>query len=251
MDPTTSHTPHVEASAKRVRVLFGGAWIADTTRPLLVWERPYYPTYYLPLADVREDVLADTGDTVDAPGGGDAAVHDVVAGGRRAEGAARVLREPELGDLADTVRLRWAAMDAWFEEEEQVYVHPRDPYKRIDVLAGSRHIQVAVDGVTVADTHRPLLLFETGLPTRYYMPKTAVRMELLTPTDHTTRCPYKGTAEYYTVTTGDGTHDNLAWWYRHPTRESAPIAGHVCFYNERVDITVDGVPQDRPTTPFS
>lgn len=251
MDPTASDTPHIEASTRRVRVLFGGEWIADATRPLLVWERPHYPTYYLPRADVRADALVATDRTVDAPGGGHATVHHVAVGDRRADEAARVVDAPALQQLADTVRISWGAMDAWFEEDEQVYVHPRDPYKRVDVLASSRHVEVAVDGVTVADTHNPLLLFETGLPTRYYIPKTDARMDLLTPTDHTTRCPYKGTAEYYTVTTDAGTHDNLAWWYRHPTRESAPIAGYVSFYNEKVDVTVDDEAQDRPTTPFS
>jgi uncharacterized protein (DUF427 family) len=241
----------IELSPKRVRVLLGGEYVADTTGALLVWEHPYYPTYYLPLADVRADVLRDTGRTESRIDGVDAAVHDVAVGDRTAEGAALVLNDPPVEQLAGTVRLRWSNMDAWFEESEQVYVHPRDPYKRIDALASDRHVVVEIDGTVVADSHRPTLLFETSLPTRYYVPKTDVRMDLFTPTDHATQCPYKGTAEYYAVTVDGTTHDNAAWWYRHPTHESAAVAGLVCFYNERVDITVDGERLERPQTPFS
>ena len=242
----------VEEGTKRVRVLFAGHTIIDTTHPRLVWERPYYPTYYLPLDAVDPDVLVDTGETAHSPSRGDAAIHDVVLGDQRAEGAALVYRDgAAIADLEGMIRLDWAAMDAWFEEDEQVYVHPRDPYTRIDVLPSSRHVRIEIDGVTVADSHRPLLLFETGLPTRYYLPKTDVRMDLLTPTSHTTKCPYKGTAEYYSLTLDGETHDNIVWWYRHPTRESAPIAGHACFYDERVDVYVDGERQERPDTHFA
>ncbi len=251
MATTTRGRVRVEDGPKRVRVLFGGSYVADTTNVKLVWERPYYPTYYIPLADVRDGVLVDTGDRRHSPSRGDADVHDVVVDGHHAEAAALVYRGPALAELTDLVRLDWGAMDAWFEEDEQVYVHPRDPYKRIDVLSSSRHVRVEIDGVTIADSHQPRMLFETSLPTRYYVPKTDVRMDLLTRTEHTTKCPYKGTAEYYSVTTNGTTHDNAVWWYRHPTLESSAIAGHVCFYNERADIYVDGVLQERPKTPFS
>ena len=251
MTTTTRGRVKVEVSGKRVRVLFGGRIIVDSTRPMLVWEKPYYPTYYFPVDDVATDTLAATGATKHSPSRGDADVHDVVVGDRTAQGAAWWYTAPPIEDLAGTVRFDWEAMDAWFEEDEQVYVHPRDPYKRIDILQGSRHIRVEVDGVTVAESTRPRLLFETSLPTRYYLPKTDVRLDLLTPTDHVTHCPYKGDAEYYTVATGDATHENLMWWYRHPTRESEPIAGYVSFYNERIDLYVDGQLQERPRTPFS
>jgi uncharacterized protein (DUF427 family) len=112
-------------------------------------------------------------------------------------------------------------------------------------------VQVAVDGVTIADTHHPTILFETSLPPRFYIPKVDVRMDLLTPTDQNTGCPYKGIARYWTVTTGETTHRNLAWSYPTPLPESRGIDGLVCFYNERADITVDGVAQSRPKTPFS
>ena len=142
-------------------------------------------------------------------------------------------------------------MDAWFEEDEEVFVHPKDPNTRVDILQSSRHVEVFVDGVKVADTHQPRFLFETGLPRRTYIPKTDVRMDLLTATETTTQCPYKGTAEYYAVTTDEGQRDDIVWWYRHPTGESQKIAGLVAFYDEKVDVVVDGVPQDRPRTMFS
>ena len=240
----------VEDGPKHVRVLFGGEYVADTTNVKLVWERQY-PTYYLPAADVRTDLLVATGETNHSPSRGDAAVHDVKVGERTAEGAALWYTDSAFPELKDTIRLEWDAMDAWFEEDEEVYVHTKDPYARVDILQSSRHVHVEVDGVSVADSHQPRLLFETGLPTRYYLPKTDVRMDLLTPTDHLTRCPYKGTAEYYTLTVGGTTHENLVWWYRHPTIESTKVAGYVCFFNEHVDTYVDGELAPRPKTPWS
>jgi uncharacterized protein (DUF427 family) len=141
-------------------------------------------------------------------------------------------------------------MHAWFEENVEVFVHPRSPEVRIDALASSRHIRVSVDGVVVADSTHATVLFETGLPARFYLPKSDVRMDLLTPTGTTTACPYKGWANYWSVHVGGAIHDDLAWGYRTPLPESEAIAGLVCFYNEKVDIELDGVPVDRPTTKF-
>ena len=179
----------VETSAKRVRVMLAGVPVADTAQPRLVWEKPYYPTYYLPEADVRTDLLVDTGESHHSPSRGDARVLTVKVGDREAPSAARWYAESPIPELAGTVRLDWGAMDAWFEEDEEVFVHPRDPHTRVDILQSSRHVRVEVDGETVADSHQPRLLFETGLPPRYYLPKTDVRMDLLTPTDSTSRCP--------------------------------------------------------------
>jgi uncharacterized protein (DUF427 family) len=241
----------VETTAKRVRALLGGVVVADSTEPLLVWERPYYPTYYLPESDVRTDLLVDTGEVHRSPSRGEARVYSLKVGEREAGAAARWYQGSQLPALDGTIRLDWASMDAWFEEDEEVFVHPRDPHTRVDVLQSSRHVRVEVDGVTVADSHQPRLLFETGLPPRYYLPKTDVRMDLLAPTATSTQCPYKGTAQYYSVQVNGALHEDLAWWYQHPTLESAKIAGYVCFYNERVDLYVDGVLQERPRTPFS
>jgi uncharacterized protein (DUF427 family) len=139
-------------------------------------------------------------------------------------------------------------MDAWFEEDEEVFTHPRDPYTRVDILPSSRHVRVELDGVVVAESASPRLLFETGLPTRYYLPKPHVRVDLLTPTASESHCPYKGQAECWSL--GDDRPD-VAWSYRTPLPESEKIAGLVAFYNERADIFVDDVLQERPVTKFS
>lgn len=241
----------VERGHKRVRVQLGGTVIADTTSPLLVWEKPYYPTYYLPLSDIDPGVLVDSGETERSPSRGTATVYDVHANGVTAPAGAYAYPEPKIEELAEHVAFIWAAMDHWYEEDEEVYVHPRDPYTRVDILASSRHVQVALEGVTVAESHHPRLLFETGLPTRYYLPKVDVRMDLLVPTDTVTHCPYKGAAQYWGVRIGDELFPDYAWSYRHPVAESVAIAGLVAFYNEKVDLVVDGVAQERPKTIFS
>ncbi len=241
----------VERGHKRVRVQLGGTVIADTTSPLLVWEKPYYPTYYLPLSDIDPGVLVDSGETERSPSRGTATVYDVHANGVTAPAGAYAYPEPKIEELAEHVAFIWAAMDHWYEEDEEVYVHPRDPFSRVDILQSSRHIRVEIDGVVVADSHQPRLLFETGLPTRYYLPKTDVRMDLLSPTDLVTSCPYKGDAVYWTVDTGVARHEDVVWSYPFPVKESIEIAGYVCFYNEKVDIYVDGELEAKPKTHFA
>ena len=173
------------------------------------------------------------------------------AGGRTAQRAALRYADSPIEELRDLVRFDWHSMDAWFEEDEQVFTHPRDPYTRVDILASSRHVRVEVGGTTVAESTGTRMLFETGLPVRYYLPKTHVRMDLLTPTESVSHCPYKGQAEYWSVRAADGVREDLAWSYRAPFAESQKIAGLIAFYNENVDIYVDGVLQDRPVTKFS
>ncbi|HEU4422189.1 MAG TPA: DUF427 domain-containing protein, partial [Pilimelia sp.] len=154
-------------------------------------------------------------------------------------------------ELREAVRLDWQAMDEWFEEDEPIYTHPRDPYKRVDILASSRHVRVEVDGVTVAESRNPRILFETSLPPRYYLPVPDLRMDLLRPSARRTQCPYKGTAEYWSLQVGDKLYEDFVWIYRTPVPESQKIAGLACFYNEKVDLYVDGAPLKRPRTPFS
>lgn len=241
----------IETGTKRVRIMVGGNVIADTTRPLLVWEKPFYPTYYIPLADIAEGVTVPSGTTRDSKTLGRGTLLTVKAAGREmTDGAVRYEDSP-LSRIRDHIRFDWNAMDAWFEEDEEVFVHPRDPYSRIDILNSSRHIRVEVNGETLAETHRPALLFETGLPVRYYIPKVDVRMDLLTPTSTITHCPYKGAAEYWAVTAGGERLADLAWSYRSPVPESMKIAGLISFYNEKADIYVDGVLEERPRTQFS
>jgi uncharacterized protein (DUF427 family) len=247
----TRGSVRIERSAKRVRAFLGGEAVVDTTRPVLVWEVPYYPTYYLPLDDVRTELLVPDGIVAHSPSRGEGQTFSVRAGGKEAAGAALHYEDSPIEELRDLIRLDWDSMDAWFEEDEEVFTHPRDPYTRVDILPSSRHVRVEVDGVTVAESASPRLLFETGLPVRYYLPKTHVRMELLTPSDSVSHCPYKGQAEWWSVRVGDGLRDDLAWSYRTPLPESQKIAGLVAFYNEKVDIYVDGVLQERPHTKFS
>jgi uncharacterized protein (DUF427 family) len=249
MSVTTARTTQtrgrvrVEHAAKRIRAYLGGELVADTARPLLVWEKPYYPTYYFPVADVRAELLSPDGEVVRSPSRGDGHTFTVTAGGKKAAGAALRYQRSPFEELRDAIRLDWHAMDAWFEEDEEVFTHPRDPYTRIDILSASRHVRVEVDGVTIAETTKPTLLFETGLPTRFYLPKTDVRMDLLTPTDTVSHCPYKGDAEYWSLRIGDKVVPDVAWSYRTPLPESQKIAGLVSFYPEKVELFVDGVLQ--------
>ncbi|WP_433509683.1 DUF427 domain-containing protein [Nonomuraea sp. CA-143628] len=247
MEATNRGRVRVERSAKRVRTYLGGRAVADTTQALLVWEIPYYPTYYFPLSDVDESALKPTGATKHSPSRGDGVVYTVTSGGTEAPEAGLAYPESPLADIRGHIRFEWDAMESWFEEDEEVFFHPRDPYTRVDILPSSRHVRVEVDGVTVADSHSPRILFETGLPARYYLPKTDVRLDLLERTDTATNCPYKGTAEYWTV---NGAKD-LAWSYRTPLPESQRVAGLIAFYNEKLDIYLDGELQERPKTKFA
>ncbi len=242
-----------EQSPKWVRVRFGDANVADSRRAhLLLPGGP--PYYYFPWEDVLTDLLEASGRTEESPLLGRAAYWDLRTGSRTAESAAWSYPEPvsDALDLSGFVAFDWDKMDAWFEEAEEVFVHPHDPYKRLDVHQSRRHVRVVVLGETVAESHSPILLFETGLPTRYYLSKLDVRMDLLVPTDTVTGCAYKGEANYYSVRIGDRTARDICWYYRYPTNPMAKIATHMAFFNERVDaLYVDGIEQPRPRTRWS
>jgi len=247
-------TIRFERTGKRIRIQLGGELVADTTHALLVWEVPYYPAYYIPAADVRAELIpaaAATADGKRVAALGDPELLTVKVTSATAEGGARCYPDAAVAELRDYLRFEWDAMSEWLEEDEPVYVHPRNPYSRVDILASSRHVRIEIDGVTVADSASPRILFETGLPPRYYLPLTDIRMDLLRPSDTHTSCPYKGTAAYWSVQTPTRTHKDVVWIYRTPLPESQKIAGLACFYNERVDVYIDGEHQDRPRTPFS
>jgi uncharacterized protein (DUF427 family) len=240
----------VESNPKWIRGVVDGLTVVNSRNVRFAWENPYYPAWYVPLDDVAGE-LVPNGGTVRSPSRGEGTRFDLVVGERTiADAAWRHLDSP-VEELRDLVRFEWNAMDAWFEEETEVFVHPRSPEVRIDALPSSRHVRVLIDGEVVADSVRPTILYETGLPPRYYLPQLDVRMDLLTPTDTSTGCPYKGWANYWSVTVGGTTHDDLVWGYRTPLPESEAIAGLVCFYNEKVDLEIDGVVVDRPRTKFS
>src|SRR3954469_12692180 len=179
----------IEPCHKRVRGYIAGEVVVDTINSKLVWEHNAYPAYYFPDADVRIDQL---------PAGSF----------RRCD-----------GELEGLVRIEWRALDEWLEEDEPVYVPPRNPHSPVHFPASPRHVEVKVDGVTVADTRRPVLLFETGLPPRYYIPLPDVRLDLMQPTDRETMCPYKGTATYWSLTVNGSTYPNFVWCYRAPLPE--------------------------------
>jgi uncharacterized protein (DUF427 family) len=241
---------HVEPVPRRIRAVLAGQTVLDTTSAMYVWEWPYYPQYYVPLADVRGELLVSEGRT-QASKRGTVELHALQAGGAVRPRAAKVLRESEEPRLRDTVRFEWSALDAWYEEDEQVFVHPRNPYVRVDALRSTRSVRVELDGILLAETSSPVLVFETGLPTRYYVARTEVDFDRLVPTSTVTECPYKGvTSGYWSIQTETQLHPDLAWSYDFPTRQLLPIAGLVAFYNEKVDITIDGLPLERPQTHF-
>lgn len=243
-DPFRPDPLHLLACPKRVRVLFGGAFVADSDRALLLREDGHLPVYYLPREDVRAEHLERSDRTTHCPRKGDAVYWHLKVGDKVAEDAVWSYPEPlpdAPEELAGHVAFYWKKVDAWFEEDEQVYVHPRDPFKRVDALRSSRHVKIELGGEVVAESRRPVLLFETGLRTRYYLPKTDVRLDLLVPSATQTRCPYKGTADYYSVRVGDRTWEDVVWTYRHPTPACVAVEGLVCFYDEKVDaVYVDG-----------
>jgi uncharacterized protein (DUF427 family) len=245
-DASLPHALIFEESPRRVRTTLGGETVADSTGMRLLHESMHLPTYYFPRADVREELLVPSDRTEQDEHKGAATYWHVQVGDRVAENAA-VAYEAFPGHLA----LDWKAMDAWYEEDDEIYKHARDPYHRVDVVSSSRRVRIEIDGVTVADSARPRMLFETGLPTRFYLPPEDVRMEYLTPTETHSVCPYKGTASYWSVTVNGKTYDDIVWGYPSPVAECPKIEGLACFYNEKVDVYVDGELQERPTTPWS
>jgi uncharacterized protein (DUF427 family) len=243
----------VEPTQRWIRVKLGHQVIADTRRGLLLIEYGgpgRLPTYYVPREDVRMDLLEPS---APAPDAGGLVYWNVKAGGTTAEEAAWAYATPppERAALAGHVTFAWNKGLQWYEEDEEVFVHARDPHKRVDILRSTRHVQVVIGGQTIADTQRPTLLFETSLPVRYYIPEEDVQMDLLEPSNALTRCPYKGTASYWSARVGERTERNIVWSYRDPIDEAAKIKGLLAFFNEHVDLFVDGELQPRPRTPWS
>lgn len=197
---------HVEPCLKRIRAVRDGAVVLDTTSATYVWHHPHYPQWRFPADDVKTGALAD-GTWRDAGDG--------------------------------MVDIDWSGADQWFEEDEEVFIHPRSPYARIDILQSTRRVRVAIKGVTVAETDQPRILFETGLPPRYYVPLTALRFDLLRPSSTRTGCPYKGFASYWSVEIDGEVFEDIVWTYKTPLPESQKIAGYACFYNDRVELTVE------------
>jgi uncharacterized protein (DUF427 family) len=251
--PPPGRTIYLERTPKRIRVEVGGEVIADSRRALMLHESGLQPVYYFPPEDVRTDVMTPTDRHTRCPKKGEASYYTIQAGGQTVENGAWYYPDPlpEAAFLTGLVAFYFDRMGRWREEDEEIVVHPRDPYHRVDVVRSDRHIRVLLDGEVLADTDRALALFESNLPPRWYIPPEDVQAEL-TASDTVTRCPYKGTASYYSVkpaSDGDGT--DLIWYYKAPLAEVGRIAGLLCFFNEKVDIELDGELQERPESPWS
>jgi uncharacterized protein (DUF427 family) len=247
-DPPRQHALYLEPSPRRVRGVSGGETIVDSTDVALLHETGYLPVWYFPRSDVRFDLLEATAHTTHCPFKGDAVYWTIRAGSRIAEnkvwGYPQIL--PETPEITDRVAFYWDAVEHWYEEDEEVFVHPRDPYHRVDIVASSRSVRVSLDGVVLAESIRPMAVFETGLPTRWYLPKGDLR-EAVEPSPKVTACPYKGLASYWNV----GGHENLAWSYELPIPVASELRGLVAFYDEIVDVDIDGERQERGYSPFA
>ena len=244
----------LEPSPRRVRVKFGGEWIADSTKAQLLFETRHLPVYYFPRADVRLDLMAPTEHHTFCPYKGKASYWTIKVGNRVAENAVWGYPDPydEVSLLSDLVAFYWDRVDHWYEEDEEIFVHPRDPYKRVDAVPSSRPVRVILGGQTVAETRHAMFLFETRLPTRYYIPHEDVRMDLLVPSDKATACPYKGKARYWSARIGDRMFPDIVWSYPEPIAECPKIKGLLSFFNEQVDaILVDSKEMPRPLTKWS
>ncbi|MDP9117824.1 MAG: DUF427 domain-containing protein [Actinomycetota bacterium] len=239
---------HIEPVPRRLRAVLAGTVVLDTTSALYVWEWPNYPQYYIPLADVRKQVRVDE-QHEQRLSRGTARQHGLRVGDVSRANASRIYGADALPGLAGTARFDWDALDAWYEEDEQVFVHPRNPYTRVDALRSTRSVRIELDGVVLAESRSPVLVFETGLPTRYYVNRNEINLARLVPTDTVTACPYKGsTSCYWSAHLDDASFRDVAWSYDFPTRELLPIAGLVAFYNESVDLYLDDTPVGRPAT---
>ncbi|OQO13102.1 hypothetical protein B0A48_02566 [Cryoendolithus antarcticus] len=249
--------PHkILPTPRLVQILHNGVYIVRTTGAAFVWEVPYYPQLYFPAAALKaEGLQVSAGDEIKSKHGkviahrltlkvGDKSTDDCIRWVDDLSGLGKA--------LAGLVKITFNAVDQWFEEATPIYIHPKDPFKRIDILQSTRPMKISIHGVTVAETSSSMHLYETGLPCRYYFPLTNVKAGVLVKSDLKTGCPYKGEAEYYSVDLGEGrVAKDVVWYYTRPTLECAKIEGLVCFYNEKVDIKLDGKKLEKPVSPFS
>jgi uncharacterized protein (DUF427 family) len=226
---------------RRVRAVFGGQTVLDTTRGVLLHETGLLPQLYVPTDDIRADLLRPTEHHTFCPFKGTASYWTVAVADQVAENAIWAYPEPnpESQWLRGYAGFYWDAMDEWYDEDERLEGHLRDPYHRVDVRRSSRLVRVMLDGGTVlAETRRPLLLSETGLPNRFYIPQDDVRRDLLEPSDTHTVCPYKGTASYWSVRLGDRKLTDAAWSYPQARDDAAAARGYLCFGHDELTTEV-------------
>lgn len=237
-----------EPSPKRVRAIVGRETVADSVATLLVLEKGRVPVYYFPREDVRFDLLEPTDRSTHCSLKGEASYWTVKADDKQIVNGAWSYENPipDSDPIARHIAFYWDKLDRWLEEDEEVFGHPRDPYNRIDVRPSSREVKVIFAGETIARTQRALFLFETGLPTRYYIPPEDVRSDVLIRSQRSSICPYKGTASYWSLNVGSQTSENAVWAYEDPLPECPRLRGHLAFYPEKVDsisVAREGVPE--------
>ena len=244
--PETPQLVNILHSPKRIRVKFAGQAIADSRKVLVLRSNHFLPVYFFPRSDISDALLSASEARGQHALGDVTSYFDLQLGDRRVAAAAWQFgaeRQSLLAPLDGYVAFDWKKVDQWFEEDEEVFVHARDPYARIDILHSASHVQVRLAGEVIADTHRPVLLFETHLPTRFYIPLQDIRQDRLVASDTQTRCPYKGVASYWSFRLPDGSiREDIAWYYPDPIAEAAKIKNLVAFYPNAVDeIRLDGV----------
>jgi uncharacterized protein (DUF427 family) len=252
-DPPTGAVLYFDPVPYRLRGAFAGETVFDTVDAKLLYETAHLPVYYVPEADLRHDLLEPSDTQTRCPHKGVASYRSIRVGDRFEEDAVWTYREPidPAAFLAGHAAFYWRKLDEWFVEDEQVFGHARDPYHRIDTYRTTRPVRVSVDGEAIAESTRAVALFESGLPARYYLPAEDVRMDLLEPSEKTSRCAYKGVASYWHLRMGDAPHEDLVWTYPEPHDDVRAIRRLLCFFNERVDLEVDGKVQERPVTQWS
>jgi uncharacterized protein (DUF427 family) len=251
--PPAGRSLYIEPTPKRIRVEVAGETVADSRNALILQESGLQPVYYFPLDDVRDDLFEPTERHTKCPIKGEASYYSIKVGDREVKNGAWYYPEPIEGatQIAGMIAFYWDRVDRWLEEDEEILVHPRDPYHRIDVLPSSRHVRISLEGELLAESTRPTALFESNLPPRWYLPREDVVAELER-TETVTHCGYKGEASYYAVRLGSGdTVRDLVWTYPDPLPEAGRIEDLVCFFNERVDLELDGALQERPQSAWS
>ena len=239
------HVLYLEKCPRRVRVLLAGQAVADSTDVCLLHPPGRTPTYLFPPRHVRTDFLAPSARRRTDPGMGPAAYWDVRVGDRCASDGAYSWQQPPEGAsaMAGLIAFDWDAMDGVLEEDEEVFVHPRDPYTRIDVLRSSRRVRISLHGTLLADSVRPRMLIESGLPVRWYLPRADVLTDLLQPSGTTTRCPYKGVARYWSLRVDGRLEKDVVWSYPEPSHDAEAVRGLLCFFDDRVDLEVHDAPR--------
>lgn len=238
-----------EPVPQRIRALLAGEVVVDSVRAYLLHETGHLPVYYFPPEDVRSELLVPSDNTTTCPFKGEAGYHSLRIGDRFVRDAVWEYRDPvdSVSFIAGRRALYWQKVDEWWVEDERAFAHPRDPYHRIDVYETSRHVRVLLGGKLLAATTRAKALFETGHPTRWYVPREDVQVALLEASGTRTQCAYKGEARHFHALG----HEDVGWTYDDPLRDGERVRGLIAFYGERVDLEVDGVSLARPVTQWS